>query len=166
MPALQLGYINHNSNLISSGLVIQTSLEYRAKSNFLFRINYDDFSGRINVNDANNNHYIAKVPLSELISGIGYRLKANRHNYFVIIQSGIRFYELPTIENLNGTIEINQTGELIAPMRYTIGYEYEFMEKVFFNVEGFMGHFVKTKDYWTNDKPFYGFTMGISTTIR
>lgn len=55
MPALQMGYINHNSNIISEGLVIQTSLEYRTKSNLIFRINYDDFSGRISINDANNN---------------------------------------------------------------------------------------------------------------
>ena len=28
MPALQIGYINHNSELISECLVIQSSLEY------------------------------------------------------------------------------------------------------------------------------------------
>ena len=75
MPALQIGYINHNNNIISDGLVIQTSLEYRTKNNLIFRINYDDFSGRISINDVNNNQYTAKVPLSELLGGIGYRIQ-------------------------------------------------------------------------------------------
>ena len=165
MPALQIGYINHNSDIISEGLVIQTSLEYRAKSNLLFRINYDDFAGRININDANNNQYTAKVPLSELLGGIGYRHKFNEHNLFAIIQAGVRFYELPEIIELNGTITINQTGEHIVPIRYTLGYEYELLTNVFLNLEFFVGHFAKEKNYWSNDKPFYGVTIGLSTTL-
>lgn len=165
MPALQIGYINHNSDIISEGLVIQTSLEYRAKSNLLFRINYDDFSGRININDANNNQYTAKVPLSELLGGIGYRYRFNEHNLFAIVQAGVRFYELPEIIELNGVITINQSGEQIVPIRYTVGYEYEFLTNVFLNLEFFVGHFVKEKDYWSNNKPFYGATIGLSTTL-
>lgn len=165
MPALQLGYINHNADAISEGLVIQTSLEYRAKSNLLFRLNYDDFSGRINITDVNDNQYNARVPLSELLVGIGYRFKLKKHNLFALVQAGVRFYELPEIENLNGTTVINQSGEQIVPIRYTVGYEYEFIENVFLNVEIFTGHFAKEKDYWSNDKPFFGVTAGISTTL-
>ncbi|MFT6277911.1 MAG: hypothetical protein ACJAU0_000728 [Flavobacteriales bacterium] len=165
MPALQMGYIHHNSDIVSEGLVIQTSLEYRAKHNLLFRINYDDFSGRIDVNDAIGNQYTAKVPLSELLGGIGYRLRFNKHNLFALIQSGVRFYELPEIVTLNGVITINQSGEQTVPIRYTIGYEYEFMKNVFFNIEAFVGHFAKEKDYWSNDKPFFGTTIGLSTTL-
>ncbi len=165
MPALQIGYINHNSDAISEGLVIQTSLEYRAKSNLLFRLNYDDFSGRININDVNNNQYTAKVPLSEFLGGIGYRFRLKKHNLFTLVQAGVRFYELPEIESLNGIIVINQSGEQIVPIRYTVGYEYEFMENVFLNLEIFIGHFAKEKDYWSNDKPFWGVTAGISTTL-
>lgn len=165
MPALQIGYINQNSDIISEGLVIQTSLEYRTKSNLLFRINYDDFSGRININDANNNQYTAKVPLSELLGGIGYRYKFNEHNLFAIVQAGIRFYELPKIVELNGAITINQSGEQIVPIRYTAGYEYEFLTNVFLNLEFFVGHFAKEKDYWSNNNPFYGATIGLSTTL-
>ena len=165
MPALQMGYINHNSNIISEGLIIQTSLEYRAKSNLLFRINYDDFSGRISIKDANNNRYTAKVPLSELLGGIGYRLRFNKHNLFALVQAGIRFYELPEIIDLNVTITINQSGQQIVPLRYTAGYEYEFMKNVFLNFEFFVGHFTQEKDYWSNDKPFFGATIGLSTTL-
>ncbi|MEO1516915.1 MAG: hypothetical protein AAFV95_17970 [Bacteroidota bacterium] len=165
MPALQMGYINHKSDVISGGLVIQTSLEYRAKSNLLVRLNYDDFSGRITINDANDNKYVAKIPLSEFMGGIGYRLSVKKHNLFGLVQSGIRFYELPEIEEQNGIITINQSGERIVPVKYTVGYEYEIMENIFLNLELFTGHFVKKKDYWSNDQLYLGIMAGLSTTL-
>lgn len=165
MPSLQMGYINHNSEVISEGLIIQTSLEYRAKNNLLFRLNYDDFSGRISISDSNNNSYIGKVPLSELIGGIGYRFQSKQHNLFFLVQSGLRFYELPAIQTINGKTSINQSGKQIAPIRYTIGYEYEILKNVFLNMETFLGHFIEEKDYWSNNKPFWGTTVGLSTTL-
>ena len=165
MPALQMGYINHNLKNISEGLIIQTSIEYRTNNNFLFRVNYDDFSGRIFTKDENDNQYVAKVPLSELIGGIGYRLNFKRHHTFALVQTGFRFYELPEIENNNGILSINQSSRQIMPLRYTLGYEYEFLENIFFNLELFLGHFIKEKDYWSNDKPFFGGTVGLSTTL-
>ena len=131
----------------------------------IFRLNYDDFSGQINITYVNNNQYAAKVPLSELLGGIRYRIRLKKHNLFTLVQAGIRFYELPEIESLNGTIVINQSGERIVSIRYTIGYEYELMENVFLNLEIFTEHFAKEKDYWSNDKPFLGVTSGISTTL-
>lgn len=165
MPSLQVGYIGHNSSIITRGLLFQTSLEYRAKNNLLYRINYDDFSGRITIKDSDNNEYGAKIPLSDLIGGIGYRFSLKKHNLFALIQAGVRFYELPDLEEVNGIISINQIRRHIVPIRYTMGYEYEFMKNVFLNVEVFLGHFAKEKDYWSNKKPFFGCTVGLSTTL-
>ncbi|MEM6724831.1 MAG: hypothetical protein AAF598_12380 [Bacteroidota bacterium] len=36
MPTLQLGYVFHGTDELSSGLVTQTSIEYRDISNFIF----------------------------------------------------------------------------------------------------------------------------------
>lgn len=165
MPALQMGYINHNAENISEGLIIQTSLEYRTKYNLLFRINYDDFSGRLNLNTGNNQIYNAKIPMSEFIGGFGYRLTQKRHNYFLIAQTGIRFYENPVIENFNGNLNIKQAGKIIGTARYTFGYEYEVFNNVFLNSEIFIGHFLKEKDFWSNKNLHYGITMGISARL-
>ncbi len=165
MPALQMGYINHNSENISSGLIIQTSLDYRTKRGLLFRINYDDFSGRLNLKYANNQTYSARIPISEFIGGLGYRLTRQRSNYFLIIQSGIRFYENPVIENLNGNLSIEQKDETIGTIRYTLGYEYELFENVFLNSEIFTGHFYTNKDFWENKKPYLGITLGVSARL-
>jgi hypothetical protein len=165
MPALQMGYINHNSNNISAGLIIQTSLDYRTKKNLIIRLNYDDFSGRLNATKSINETYNGRIPISELIGGFGYRLNKKKHNFFAIIQTGIRFYENPTIQNNSGIINIKQEASTIGSLRYTTGYEYEIFENVFLNTELFIGHFLKEKDYWRNTKPYFGITAGISARL-
>ena len=164
-PALQMGYINHNSENASSGLIIQTSIEYRTKPGVIFRLNYDDFSGRLNLKYTNNQTYSARIPISELIGGLGYRFTKQRSNYFIIIQSGIRFYENPVINNANGNLDINQKDATISTIRYTVGYEYEIYENIFLNSEIFAGHFYTNKDFWKNNKLFYGITVGISARL-
>lgn len=165
IPALQIGYINHNSESISAGLIVQTSLEYRTKRNLLLRLNYDDFSGRLNLRTADNQSYSARIPTSELIGGLGYRITKDRHNYFLLAQTGIRFYENPTVRNENGAIAIEQVGSTIGSMRYTLGYEYELFDQVFLNSEVFLGHFLREKDFWLNSNPFFGITVGISARL-
>lgn len=165
MPALQMGYINHNSENISSGLIIQTSLDYRTKGGLLFRINYDDFSGRLNLKYPNQQTYSGRIPISEFIGGLGYRLTRQRSNYFLVIQSGVRFYENPIVENVNGNLMIEQKGENTGTIRYTVGYEYEVFESIFLNSELFIGHFYTNKDFWNNDRPYLGITFGISARL-
>jgi hypothetical protein len=165
MPALQMGYINHNSENISSGLMIQTSLEYRTKQGLLLRINYDDFSGRLNLKYTNNQTYSARIPISEFIGGLGYRLTRQRNNYFLMAQSGLRFYENPVIETTNGNLSIEQRHATIGTMRYTFGYEYELFENVFLNSEIFAGYAYVDKDFWSNAKPHYGITLGVSARL-
>lgn len=165
MPALQMGYINHNSKNISAGLIIQTSLEYRTKKHLLFRANYDDFSGRLNLTYPNNQTYNARIPISEVIGGIGYRLTKNRGNYFLIVQSGFRFYENPIIKNENGNLNIKQKDAITGTIRYTLGYEYELFDNIFLNSEIFAGHFYANKDFWSNTKPYLGITLGVSARL-
>ncbi|MFM6983908.1 MAG: hypothetical protein ACKOXF_07235 [Chitinophagaceae bacterium] len=165
VPAIQMGYINHNSDNMSDGIMIQTSMEYRTRKNLLFRGNYDYFRGRLNVITNSNQTYSAKIPLSELIGGIGYRVTKKRHNLFLVAQTGIRFYEEPVIENFNGNLNIDQKDETIGTFRYTLGYEYEVFNSVFLNTEIFTGHLYDSKDFWENTKPFYGITFGISSKL-
>ncbi len=164
MPAIKLGYIYHNSDNISSGMMIQTSLEYRTKKNLLFRLSYDDFSSRVNITTNSKQIYRARIPTSDFIAGVGYRFKKQRNNFFLIVQSGLRSYENPVIENLNGGINIDQRSETIGTMRYTLVYEYELFKYVFLNSEVFAGQLYSTKDFWS-DRSSFGVTIGISATI-
>lgn len=129
----------------------------------MFRFNYDYFRGRLSMNTNINQTYSAKIPLSELIGGVGYRVTEKRHNLFLVAQSGIRFYENPVIENNNGNLNIDQKDATVGTMRYTLGYEYEVFNSVFLNTEFFAGHLYQNKDFWQNSKPFYGITFGVSS---
>lgn len=165
VPAIQMGYINHNSDNISSGIMIQTSAEYRTKKHLLFRGNYDYFRGRLNINTNINQTYSAKIPLSELIGGVGYRVAIKRHHLFMVAQTGIRFYENPIVETNNGNLHIDQKDATVGTMRYTLGYEYEIFNSVFLNAELLAGHLYKNKDFWQNSKPYYGITFGVSSKL-
>lgn len=131
----------------------------------MLRVNYDDFSGRLNLNYTNNQTYSGRIPISEFIGGAGYRLTKKRSNHFLIIQSGIRLYENPIIENTNGNFSIKQKGSTIGTVRYTYGYEYELFENIFLNSEIFVGHFYSSKDFWKNEAPHFGITLGISARL-
>ncbi len=167
MPAIQVGYIHHNSDNITGGLVIQTSLEYRSAKNLLFRINYDDFSGRLTAQNEVKQTYKAKIPLSELILGAGYRVAKNKHYFFAAVQSGIRFYGTPVVEidDINETISIHQKAATTGTVRYTLGYEYEFFKNVFLNTEFFLGHFFLQKHFWSSERPYLGGSVGLKTTL-
>ena len=54
MPAIQMGYVWNGTYQLSSGLMVQTSIEYRHESNFVLRINYDDFDSNIKIKYALN----------------------------------------------------------------------------------------------------------------
>jgi hypothetical protein len=110
-----------------------------------------------------NQTYSAKIPLSELIGGVGYRVTEKRHNLFLVAQTGVRFYENPSVEINNGNLNIDQKDETVGTMRYTLGYEYEVFNSVFLNSEIFVGHLYQNKDFWQNSKPFYGITFGVSS---
>ena len=161
MPSIQMGFMEHNVPNLDAGLIIQTALEYRTKRGLIFRVNYDDFGGRLDIE-----RYSAKIPLVDVLGGMGYRFTRDKHNIFGLVQTGFRFYEVPRIEELeNGSIAVRQEDRDLMPVRYTLGYEFEFEPGVYLNIEAFTGHFIEVRDYWSNDRPFYGMTFGISASL-
>jgi hypothetical protein len=161
MPSIQMGFMEHNVPNLDAGLIIQTALEYRTKRGLIFRVNYDDFGGRLDIE-----RYSAKIPLVEALGGMGYRYTYKKHNVFALVQTGLRFYEVPRIEELeDGSIAVRQEDRDLMPMRYTLGYEFEFEPGLYLNVEAFTGHFIEPRDYWSNDRPFFGMTFGISASL-
>jgi len=167
MPSIQMGYIGQSSDELSGGLLIQTSLEYRTKKHFFFRVNYDDFDTDFNLINPQNltGNYSGKVSIAELLGGVGYRGTTEKHHFFLLVQPGFRFYGFPFITNENNNISIDLDNRNLPVMRYTAGYEYEFVDNVFAALELFAGHTLENKDYWRDQDWSWGFTVGISTTL-
>lgn len=167
MPSLQIGYINNQSDQLSGGLFIQTSIEYKTKSGLFFRANYDDFDTDYNVTfpESTVSSLKGKVSFSEFIGGLGYRLTRKKHNFLMTAQAGGRFYSFPILENNSGDFSIELDSREVLIGRYTLGYEYEIEEKTFLTAELFASHSWRSIDYWTSKPWASGFTVGITTTI-
>lgn len=167
MPELQMGYVAHGTEQLSGGLMTQTSIEYRDISNFVLRINYDVFNSSLNLTYPvdENVSYTGKTSFSEVIGGIGYRQPLKKHNITSYIQSGVRFYGYPVFNVDSNEVNIDFDRRYIGVMRYSIGYEYRIIPKLFLTVEFLAGHVLKSKDYWADNRWSYGVTLGLSAPL-
>ena len=167
MPAIQMGYVEHATGQLSGGLMVQTSIEYRHESNFVLRVNYDDFNSEMNLAYPVNPDltFTGQISFSELIGGIGYRDRDGKHNFTGYIQGGIRNYGYPifTTDSLETNLDFDSRN--LAIMRYTLGYEFALAPKLFLTLEALVSHTFDQKDYWVENKWSYGITLGISAPL-
>ncbi|MEM6346092.1 MAG: hypothetical protein AAF927_19545 [Bacteroidota bacterium] len=167
MPAVQMGYVAHGTAELSSGLMVQTSMEYRDISNFIFRINYDDFNSNMNLRYPINEDisFTGRTSFSELIVGVGYRKQMEKHNLTAYVQPGLRFYGYPIFEENNTQVNLNLDSRRIGMIRYSLGYEYAIAPRFFFTIEFLASHVLKAVDFWTDNRWSYGATMGFSAPL-
>ncbi len=167
MPAIQMGYVIHGSDQLSAGLMTQTSLEYRDISNFVFRINYDDFKSNMEVAYPVNPDlsFTGRMSFFELIGGIGYRDIAGKHNFTAYIQAGIRNYGYPLFETDSLQTNLDFDSRDIGIMRYSLGYEFSLAPKLFFVIETLISHTLSSKDFWTENRWSYGVSLGLSAPL-
>lgn len=167
MPAIQMGFVMHGTAELSGGLMTQTSVEYRDISNFIFRINYDDFNANMNLEYPINSNvsFTGRTSFSDLIIGIGYRQELNKHNIAGYIQPGVRFYGYPIFTTDSNQINLDYDSRNIGIIRYSLGYEYAITPKLFLTIEGLVSHSLKSKDFWVDNRWSYGATLGISAPL-
>lgn len=167
MPALQMGYVGYGTDQLSGGLMIQTSIEYRHESNFVIRVNFDDFNSNMQLEYPVNPDltYTGRVSFFELIGGIGYRDRDGKHNVTAYIQGGMRNYGFPifTTDSVRANLDFDSRN--IGVMRYTLGYEFALAPKLFLTLETLFSHAFKPKDYWIKNRWSYGITLGISAPL-
>ena len=167
MPALQMGYVGHGTDQLSGGLMIQTSIEYRHKSNFVLRVNYDDFESKMNIEYPLNPDltFSGRMSFFELIGGVGYRDRDGKHNFTGYIEGGMRNYGYPvfTTDSLQANLDFDSRN--IGIMRYTLGYEFALAPKLFLTLETLISHTLQSKDFWAENRWSYGFTLGISAPL-
>lgn len=167
MPAIQMGYVGYGTDQLSGGLMIQTSIEYRHESNFVIRVNFDDFNSDMQLEYPVNPDltYTGRLSFFELIGGIGYRDRDGKHNFTAYIQGGMRNYGFPifTTDSVQANLDFDSRN--IGVMRYTLGYEFALAPKLFLTLETLISHTLKPKDYWIENQVSYGLTLGISAPL-
>jgi len=167
MPAIQMGYIEHATDQLSGGLLTQTSIEYRHKSNFVLRLNYDHLSSKMKLEypvDPDLS-FTGKVSFSDLIGGVGYRDRDGKHNFTAYVEGGIRNYGYPVLTIDSIQANLNYDSRNIGIIRYTLGYEFALAPKLFLTLEALISHTLESKDFWIDNRWSYGFTLGISAPL-
>lgn len=167
MPALQMGYVTHGTDQLSGGIMVQTSIEYRHKSNIVLRANYDDFQANMELAYPVNPDltYTGRLSFFELIGGIGYRDIDGKHNFTAYIQGGIRNYGFPVFTTDSVQANLDFDSRNIGIMRYSTGYEFSLAPKLFLTIEALVSHTLKAKDYWERNRWSYGITLGLSAPL-
>lgn len=167
MPAVQMGYVTHGTDQLSGGMMIQTSIEYRHKSNLVFRVNYDDFKANMKLAYPVNPDltYTGRLSFFEFIGGIGYRDIDGKNNFTSYIQGGIRNYGFPVFSTDSVQANLDFDSRNIGIMRYSIGYEFALAPKLFLTIEGLVSHTFRAKDYWEGNRWSYGVTIGLSAPL-
>ena len=167
MPEFQMGYLGHGTDQLSGGLMIQTSIEYRHRSNFVVRINYDDFDANMKIEYPVNRDltFTGRMTFFEVLGGVGYRDIVGKHNLTVYIEGGIRNYGYPifSLDSVQANLDFDSRN--IGVMRYTIGYEFALAPKLFLTIEGLISHTLEPKDFWSENRWSYGFTLGVSAPL-
>ncbi len=167
MPQFQLGYVFHETDALSGGLMTQTSIEYRDFTHLVFRANFDVFNTSMNLEYPLNDstRFTGKTTFSDLIGGIGYRLSLKKHHIICYVQSGVRFYGYPVFSLENNQVSIDLERKYSGVMRYTLGYEYALSPKLFFSLEFSSSHVFKAQDFWNNSIWSHGVTFGITSPL-
>lgn len=167
MPAIQMGYVDQGTDQISGGLMIQTSLEYRDKSNFVLRLNYDDFNSNLNFDYPVNQDlsFKGRISYSEFIGGVGYRAIIGKHNLTAYVQGGLRFFGYPIFNINEQETNLDFDSRNIGILRYSFGYEFAIADKLFFTIETLVSHTTQARDFWQDKRWSYGITAGLSAPL-
>lgn len=168
-PSLEIGYINHGSSNINGSLMFKSSTEYRFQNNsdFFLRLNYDSYNSKYEIHSPQQLGNILKgsVNFSDLILGPGYRHGSQKNRFFVLTQSGIKFFSYPQALQNSNIIEINLERKRTFTGRITTGYEYYINDKSALTIEGFFGHTFNERYFWQDSRSAYGISLGFVTSI-
>lgn len=170
LPSLEIGYIHSNSEFLSDGLLIKTSLEYRLgnRKGLLFRLNYDTYDTNYELENIDNltNVVNGTAFFSDLILGGGYRLNIDGNLCFLFIfQPGVKFYDFPVATQEGNAITIGQDNRSIFTSRSTLGLEYYLNNKSAISFDLFHNQVWDSVDFWINHRAGFGISLGFITAL-
>lgn len=168
LPSLEIGYIDNNSELLTGGILMKTSLEYRWRNNndFFFRLNYDNNDADYSITQTGISNVLeSKARFSDLLGGLGYRFGERDFRLFLLAQGGWKFYNFPVLEQVNNTFTLKESSQTITMTRFTLGLEYYFDEKSAFTFEVIQSSVLDKVDFWADKTGSWGFAVGFITSL-
>jgi len=168
LPSLEIGYIINNAEMLSGGLLVKTSIEYRYKNNndLFLRLNYDNSDANYKMQTDNFSNVLeGKARFSDLLLGFGYRFGDRKVRFFLLAQAGLKFYNFPTLEQNNNNFSLRDVSRDLWMSRITLGAEYYFDEKSAFTLEILQSSIWENKDFWQDKTGSWGIAVGFITSL-
>ena len=169
LPSIEIGYLSNSANSLSGGVITKTSIEYRVRNNndVFFRINYDNYNANYTLTSDNSltNIITGTAAFTDLLFGAGYRFGDNQFRYFIMLQSGLKYYKFPEFVQNSTVINIEQRKRNIFSTRITLGLEYYINEKSAISFDLLQSQVWKERDFWSNSGSAIGFSIGFITAL-
>lgn len=169
LPSLEIGFVDHASEFLSPGVIVKTSIELRLRNNndFFFRVNYDPYDSeyRFENIDGTSNVLSGKVLFTDILGGLGYRFGDSNFRCFLMVQPGVKLYNIPTASISDNTITIEQEGKSIFTTRTTVGFEYYFEKNAALTFDIFQSQVWEETDFWIERGGAWGFSVGVITAL-
>lgn len=170
LPSLEVGYVVPNSEFLSGGLLIKTSIEYRINNpeGLFFRLNYDTYDTSYELQNLDNltNVVEGTAFFSDLLFGAGYRIGLEKKfRSFIMVQPGYKFYNFPSASLENNVVQISQGRSSILTSRVTLGLEYYINPKSAVTVDLFQNQVWNKQDFWSEHTAAYGLSLGFITAL-
>lgn len=169
LPSIEIGYVGNSADVLSGGVLVKTSLEYRVRNNndLFFRLNYDNSTADYTLGSENalTNVIEGTASFNDLLFGTGYRFGDNKLRMFIMLQAGVKYYNFPEFVQTNSVISISQAKSNVFSTRATLGFEYYFTEKSAFSFDLLQNQVWDEKDFWNESGSAYGFSVGFITSL-
>ncbi len=169
LPAIELGYAGYQSDELSGGLVVKTCIEYRLKyeNAAFFRLNYDNRNASYSINPElfETNVLEGGLQFSDALIGVGYRYGERKIQLFGLAQGGVSFYKVPNFSIENNEVILRNIRSHAVLSRVSLGVEYYLADNAALVFEGFQSFVIEQKDFWASGQNFWGFSIGVTTTL-
>ncbi len=164
------GYNSPIEKTLLSGSFTNTGIEYRFKKDygFFMRFNFDSRNNlfKISNNNTTTNVLEGKINFNDYTLGVGYRIGNPKIRGYGIIQSGLSYYEYPTVvvRNVNGFAinDIINIGWIIKP---ALGLEYYIAPNAALVLEASYNNQINQDAFWKNHLHFWGITAGLTANL-
>lgn len=169
IPSIEMGYLHHNAANLAGSLLIKTSLEYRFndKNAAFFRLNYDTYNAQYKLTTTNKltNILQGTAAFTDLLLGAGYRFGNEKLRFFVLAQSGIKFYDYPNALVDGTLVTIEQQNKISPVSRLSVGIEYYISPKSAFSIDLFYNQTWSSNYFWTDQGGAIGISIGFTTAL-
>lgn len=168
LPSVEIGYVGYNSDNLTGGILVKTSIEYRFRNNndLFLRVNYDNRDAVYRLESSDFTNVLeGSVRFTDFLGGIGYRFGDKDVRVFILAQAGITTYDFPNLEVNNNSLSVTNEKDNLFITRATLGIEYYLAERTAISIEFLQSQVWENEDFWDDKTGSWGVSFGVIAAL-